>query len=116
MAIHYFVCDDCNEMVSDTDTKTIHKCPYCHKDMRWDLNFATHGNYKHPVHSDSLAINPNQRAEHERLFPNIRLDGQNRPIFRNFTQHEDYLKKTGFVKVAQKLKPKGKRIDTKVDR
>ncbi|GAH06927.1 unnamed protein product, partial [marine sediment metagenome] len=56
MAIHYFVCDKCNIGVKDTNTKIIHKCPKCNGDMRWDLDFATHGNYKHPVHSDALAI------------------------------------------------------------
>ena len=104
--MHNFICDDCNETVQDTDTKCVHKCPVCGKDMRWNLNIAIHGNYKHPVHSDSLAINPNQKAEHEKIFPNIRLDGQFRPIFDNFVDHENYLKKIGCVKRPQKIKAK----------
>ena len=59
-------------------------------------------NYLNPVHSDALAIHPDQRAEHEQLFPNIRIDKQNRPVFDNFKDHEDYLKKTNMVKVRQK--------------
>lgn len=111
MALHNFICDECNIIVQDANTKCIHKCPNCGKDLRWDLNIAIHGNYNHPIHSDSLAINPNQVEEHKRLFPNIRLDGENRPIFDNFVAHENYLKKTGFIKRPQKIKPKreGKR-------
>ena len=116
MITHSFTCDDCSITIQDTDTKCIHKCPTCGGDMRWNLNIGIHGNYKRPIHSDSLAINPNQRAEHEKLFPNIRLDGENRPIFSNFTEHENYLEKTGFVKHTQKLKPKSKRIKTESNR
>ncbi|MCK4815854.1 hypothetical protein KA005_08790 [bacterium] len=110
MAIHYFVCDKCSIGVEDTNTKIIHKCPKCNRDMRWDLDFATHGNYKHPVHSDALAISPTQIAEHEQKFPNIRLDKACRPIFDNFTQHEKYLKDCNVIKHTQKIKVKGKRI------
>lgn len=110
MALHSFVCDKCMIKVEDTTTKGIHKCPECGEDMRWDLNIGIHGNYKHPVHSDALAISPTQRAEHERLFPNIGLDSECRPIFDNFTQHEAYLKKCNLVKHTQKIKNKGVRI------
>lgn len=110
MVAHYFVCDDCRIVIQDTTTVGIHKCPVCNKDMRWDLNIAIHGNYKQPIYSDALAISPTQIAEHERLFPNIRLDKACRPIFNNFTDHEAYMKKCGIVKHPQKIKPKGKRI------
>lgn len=103
MAIHRFVCK-CGVQIEDTTTKDIHKCPLCKQDMALDCKVAIHGNYKHPVHSDSLAISPSQRAEHEKRFPNIRLDPQCRPIFEKFTDHENYLKKTGFVKHTQKIK------------
>ncbi len=109
MPIHTFICSYCKTKITDTNTKVIHRCPTCGGDMQWSLKIAIHGNYKHPIHSDALAINPNQRAEHERLFPNIRLDGDNRPIFEKFTDHENYLKKIGFVKERQKIKPKSNR-------
>jgi len=104
MKVHNFICDDCNVMVMDTDTKVIHECPYCGKDMRWAINIAIHGNYRHPIHSDSLAIHPSQRAEHEHLFPNIQIDKQNRPVFDNFVDHENYLKKCNLVKHPQRIK------------
>jgi hypothetical protein len=67
--------------------------------------------YFHPLHSDSLAINPSQIAEHRALFPNIKIDTEGRPIFENFRQHDDYLNKCGFQKQEQRIKPKGVRID-----
>ena len=110
MILHTFICDNCGIVIQDTTSIGIHKCPTCGEDMRWDLNIAIHGNYKRPIHSDALAISPTQRAEHERLFPNIRLDKMCRPIFEKFTDHEAYLKKCGIIKHTQKIKPKGKRI------
>lgn len=110
MITHNFVCDECNIIVQDTDTKCVHKCPLCNNNMRWDLRIAIHGNYKHPIHSDALAVHPDQRIEHEREFPSIQLDKQNRPVFDNFVVHENYLKKTGFIKESQKIKPKREKI------
>lgn len=103
MAVHRFVCS-CGKTLEDTTTKGIHACPKCGEDMGLDCRVAIHGNYQHPVHSDSLAISPNQIAEHKKLFPNIDLDNQCRPIFNNFTKHEAYLKKTGFRKLPQKIR------------
>lgn len=69
--------------------------------------------YFKPLHSDSLAINPCQAEEHRRLFPDIGLDSECRPIFENYKQHDDYLKQTGFVKQKQHIKRKGKDITPK---
>ncbi len=43
MAIHDFVCDDCGVVVQDTQTKTIHVCPKCGKDMRFDCHVMFSG-------------------------------------------------------------------------
>lgn len=108
MATHRFVCDKCNVHVEDTSTKGIHKCPKCGEDMYWDLKgLAIHGNYQHPVHSDSLAIMPSQIKEHKELFPNIELDNECRPIFDNYTEHQKYLDATGFQKLPQKIRRAG---------
>jgi hypothetical protein len=72
--------------------------------MGLDCRVGIHGNYTKPIHSDALAIHPDQRAEHEKLFPDIRIDSECRPIFDNFTKHEAYLKKTGFRKETQKIR------------
>lgn len=113
MALHNFICDECNVSVQDTNTKCKHKCPVCDKDMRWDIHVAIHGNYKYPVHSDAMAIHPDQRAEHEQRFPNIRIDKQNRPVFDNYTDHQAYLDQCNIIKVRQKLKPKRQKINSK---
>lgn len=81
------------------------------RNFRADIPFASGGDYgSRAIHSDSLAINPLQRAEHLKLFPNIKLDSQCRPVFDNFSAHEKYLKKCNLVKERKKVKPKGVRI------
>lgn len=80
------------------------------RDLKADLPFAS-GDYHHgAIHSDSLAISPDQRAEHLQRFPNIKLDSQNRPVFDNFQKHQAYLDKCNIVKERKKIKPKGVRI------
>ena len=111
MTIHYFVCDDCNITTEDSNTRGIHVCPKCDNDMRWDLKgIAIHGNYKHPIHSDALAILPSQVSEHRKKFPNIELDSQCRPILNNYVSHRNYLNAIGFRKEIQKIKPKSTKI------
>lgn len=110
MVLHKFKCGECEVTVEDTDTRKIHMCPMCGQEMSWDIRVAIHGNYKRPIHSDSLAINPCQRAEHEKMFPNIRIDKQNRPVFDNFVDHENYLKKCNLIKHPQRMKAKGKKL------
>ena len=66
--------------------------------------------YARPIHSDSLAITPGQVAEHQRLFPDVEIDSECRPVFNNYQQHNKYLEKTGFVKNPKKAKRRGKRI------
>lgn len=108
--IHRFICDNCGTVVNDNTTMGIHVCPTCSEDMRWDVKVAGGQMYKNPIHSAALAINPCQRAEHERMFPNIRIDGQNRPVFNNYKDHQAYLDKCNLRKVPQKIKLKGKNI------
>ena len=85
------------------------KCRRCgakmNRDLQTDIPFMS-GDYKRAVHSDSLAISPDQRAEHLQKFPNIKLDNQNRPVFDNFSAHEDYMKKCNIVKERQRTKSK----------
>ena len=105
--IHRFVCGECGEVTEDTNTRGKHYCPKCGGVMGWDIGkISANGSYRRPVHSDSLAIHPDQRAEHEQTFPNIRLDEQNRPVFDNMHDHQAYLDKCGFVKQTQKLRHK----------
>lgn len=86
----------------------------CGKEMNRDFGSegVNSGNkeYGKPIHSDSLAISPKQRKEHEKLFPDVKLDSQCRPVLENYQQHDKYLKQIGFVKQPQKKKRKGVEI------
>ena len=106
MATHRFVCDECAITVEDSTTKGIHFCPRCSGEMYWDVQVNFQSGYERPVHSDALAIHPDQRAEHEQTFPNIRLDKQNRPVFDNLHDHQAYLDKCGMVKQTQRIRHK----------
>jgi hypothetical protein len=66
----------------------------------------TTGEYGRDLVSNSLAMSPLQIAEHKRMFPDIEVRPDGRPVFKNFKQHDNYLRKTGFKKVRQKTKAK----------
>lgn len=66
--------------------------------------------YSKPIHSDALAMNPEQVAEHREMFPSIPVDEQCRPVFTNSQDHQDYMNKCGVVKKEQKIKPQGEII------
>ncbi|KKN79142.1 hypothetical protein LCGC14_0343300 [marine sediment metagenome] len=62
-------------------------------------SFRVHADsYHKDIHSDALAIHSSQREEHERLYPDIKIDEKNRPVFDNFKKHDKYLDDTGHVK------------------
>lgn len=109
MITHDFICDGCGTVVQDTTTKIIHKCPKCGQDMRWDLgsNHRSTGDYEHI--SESLAVSPSQRKEHAKQFPDVDVLPDGRIKFTSIKQHDDYLKKTGFRKVPQKLRKLGRK-------
>ena len=116
MPIYSFICPKCDardervRAMKNADKACICICgTKMNRDFAADIPHAAN-DYKKPIHSDSLAINPEQRAEHEKLFPDIKLDNQCRPIFDNFQSHEKYMKQCNIVKERQKTKPRGKRI------
>jgi len=65
--------------------------------------------YARAIHSDALAVNPSQRAEHKEKFPDVPLDNECRPVFTSYRQHETYLKKIGAVKQRQRIRRRGTR-------
>lgn len=67
-------------------------------------------NYAKPRVSDSLAMNPDQIPEHNRLFPDVKVLSDGRPVFENYQQHDKYLKATGFHKLPQKIRNRRKRV------
>lgn len=115
MPAYTFICDECG--AERTIVHAIREAhppqTCCGKTMRQDfssIRVAGIRAYRKPIHSDTLAISLSQVAEHQRLFPDIKLDSQCRPVFENYQQHESYLKKCGFVKQPQRSRPKGRRI------
>lgn len=68
--------------------------------------------YARPIHSDSLAISPGQVEEHRRMFPDVPIDSECRPVFTSFKQHDSYLRTCGFEKLPGKPRKRGKRIAT----
>jgi len=80
------------------------------RDFQSDLPMRTPSgkHYCRPIVSDSLAIMPNQIAEHRKEFPNIQVTPEGQPVFDNYSDHEKYLKRTGFRKARQKIRRKPK--------
>lgn len=112
MPRYSFICPKCGsreEVVRRmADAGKPWRCVSCKvkmdRDLKVDMPFIS-GDYHHgAVHSDSLAISPDQRAEHLQKFPNIKLDSQCRPIFSNFQDHQNYLDKCNIVKERKKVK------------
>ncbi len=66
--------------------------------------------YAKPRVSDSLAMNPDQIPEHNKMFPDIKVLADGRPTFDSPKQQSKYLKATGFIKVPQKIKHRRKRV------
>ena len=91
-----------------------HICPKCEtlmvRDYRAEQVHIGDKEYSRPIVSDSLAIMPSQRAEHEKRFPNIKLDDECRPVFTDYKSHQKYLDDCGLKKARQRIKKRGKRI------
>lgn len=107
-----FFCPDCSQITElvlpVSEVGNIQKCS-CGGIVRQDyrgknIHDAGDRQYFSPIHSDALAISPDQVKEHRREFPDVKLDDQCRPVFETFRQHEDYLRKTGFQKLPQHKK------------
>lgn len=91
------------------------ECSVCGKEMVEDWRprrkRQTSTSYGSGFVSDALAISPDQTEEHHKLFPGVEVLPDGRIKFDSYKQHDDYLKKTGFQKVPQRIKAKGVCID-----
>ncbi len=117
MSRYSFKCPKCEtktervRAMKDSNKRCMCSCgARMNRDFQTDIPFASGDYHQGAVHSDSLAISPDQRAEHLKTFPNIKLDSQYRPMFDNFQDHQKYLDKCNIVKERKKIKPKGVRI------
>lgn len=88
-------------------------CPYCDILMAKQLSTGVstpNRDYSRAIVSHSLAMNPSQIPEHNRLFPDIKVRADGCPVFDNFKEHDDYLKKNGIQKDCQRNRMRGKVI------
>lgn len=113
MPTYCYKCEQCGHVFdkfrSMVDSDKIVLCSKCGSSTRRDWSAECPmarrtEDYDHPIHSDSLAMNPNQVAEHKRRFPDIKVDSENRPVFDNYVEHDKYLKACGLVKNPQKIR------------
>jgi len=114
MNSYSYRCNNCDSVFTLMDIEDVNakqKCPKCKSDFTVLKRMVygcegmknTHtGDYEHV--SASLAIAPSQIAEHRAAFPNIDILPDGRPKFTSVKQQSDYLEKTGFVKVPQKVR------------
>jgi len=119
MPIYVFKCAKCmatsDRVLPMSQSGSTQLCEQCSQVMQRSFasGFAhvAPDSYAKPLHSDSLGIVPSQVAEHQRLFPDIKIDTECRPVFENFSQHNAYLEKIGAVKQPNK---RGKRRSTRI--
>ena len=87
-------------------SNSVETCRQCGSPMNRDYGaegFRTNADsYHRELHSDALAIHPDQVQEHQRLYPDVSLDAACRPVLRNFGQHEKYLEARGIVKPSSR--------------
>jgi putative FmdB family regulatory protein len=118
MPIYVYKCPSCGhsdeyfKAMKESDTEEI--CKVCgepmSKDIRANLPHAAPDHYARPIHSDALGIRSDQVAEHRRLYPDVQLDAQNRPILDSYRKHEAYMEKRGIVKQPALHQKRGRRI------
>ncbi len=115
MPLYLYKCEDCGIsgedqcMMSDMKISILCKCSgIMWRDLRAEHTTRHSGDYHHI--SDSLAINPCQTRVHRKLFPDVGVLPDGRLDFRSVKSQSDYCEKTGFEKMPQKIKNKGKQI------
>lgn len=111
------VCRECKKPYTKATHSEFYCCPECNTKLECVTRDIVNDNkpeimgtpYKVPIHSDALALTPDSIAEHKEKFPDIEIDNENRPVFTNAKQHDDYMNKCGIRKQTQKTgQSKGK--------
>lgn len=105
MPTYSYKCHQCSHKEDITKcmglSDDVEVCDTCggvlHRDYASEA-VQTHGaRYNHEIHSDALAVTDDQRGEHQRLYPDVPLDRENRPVLGSFGQHEQYMESRGVV-------------------
>ncbi len=121
MPMYSFVCSKCYypaeviRPMSESDKAVV--CPLCSYQMRRDysadLFHTASDRYDNPIISDAMAVSMDQIEEHKQAFPDVRITDEGQPIMESYSQHEDYLKKTGQIKHPGKTRVKSRVISNK---
>lgn len=89
-----------------SSSNTVETCQFCFQEMNRDyaadMPRVHAASYSKPLHSDALAVHPSQRAEHQRLYPDVPLDSESRPVLSSFGQAEKYYEQRGVVKPSRR--------------
>lgn len=116
MPTYEYVCTGCKMQCDVTKPMSefdrTEQCTECGSVMRRKITVPrVHADsYRRPIHSDALAIHPSQREEHMRLYPDVKLDEECRPILDSYTKHEKYLEARGIYKPPKRNKRRERRI------
>ena len=110
MPLYTFKCEQCEERTTVRRTMADSGKPFVcgcgsketGRDFQAEHAGAGDKEYGETRYSQSLAMSPDQIEEHKRLFPDIKVRADGCPGFDSYRQHDDYLKKTGFVKLPQR--------------
>ena len=116
LPLYTYHCGTCGKQREVIHSMNETELPACcgklmYRSYQVDLPNIGNRDYRKPIISDSLAINPEQIPKHRKMFPDIQVTPEGQPVFDNFSQHEKYLKDTGFVKTPQRRR---KRFTSKI--
>ena len=105
--IYCYKCPECGERGevsrSINDDEDFPACPLCNTLMERDWqaeNTSVSGDYHDPIVSRSMAIHPDEVAEHRKRFPHIQLknvDGFFAPVLTNLRERRAYTRARGWV-------------------
>ena len=112
MPFYDFKCPACDHIVTEflsmLETNKVIRCKrvYCDSAVM-KRNYQTEHiqanmDYHKPHISDSLAIHPDQTAEHKQVYPDVGVLPDGRIQFDSPKIHDNYLKKRGMFKHPQK--------------
>lgn len=111
MPVYSFICKQCqgtHELIcsmteyEDVGGVTCDCGSQMQRDYVTDRVHSSSDSYRKPIISDSLAIHPDQIAEHRKAFPDVRLTSEGQPILENYKQHENYMNRRGVYKKENK--------------
>jgi len=108
MATYIYQCGDCGRrediIKPMAESDRVEVCPTCGYLMTKDIMANTptvyQSGYSKDLHSDALAIHPSQRAEHQELYPDVKVDKQCRPVLTSVKQADKYYDARGVVKAG----------------